>query len=145
MAGTTGIEPATSDVTGLQSEITESLPFRNLRGGRRDPVLGLEPWDEPRTEPRKAGGRDFGRIRCLAHGGRHARWRTYKMVCAEHANMLPRRRVGAVVAIIAFHFGRVHSRRCDNVCASLSAQTVLGGVLGGKSAIYTMITSRKCL
>ena len=29
----------------------------------------------------------------------------------------------------------------DRSCASVSAQTVLGGVLGGNSAFYTMITS----
>jgi hypothetical protein len=57
-------------------------------------------------------------------------------------NMLPR--LGAVVAIIAFHLAGC-IRDDDNVCASLSAQTALGGVLGGKLAIYTMITSRKCL
>jgi hypothetical protein len=71
MARTTGLEPATSDVTGLQSEIpisrisaseicemAEEIQFRDWSVG-----------DEPCTEPRKAGGRDFGHMRYLDHGG----------------------------------------------------------------------------
>jgi hypothetical protein len=40
----------------------------------------------------------------------------------------------AIVAIIGYHLAAC-IRDDDNVCASLSAQTVLGGVLGGKLAI----------
>jgi hypothetical protein len=36
----------------------------------------------------------------------------------------------------------VSGARMDDHVASVSAQTVLGGVLGGNLALYTMITSR---
>src|ERR1035441_5961266 len=147
MAGTTGLEPATSDVKGQQSvRNSENLCPRKLRGEPTGSSFGKGESDEPCKDRRKARP---GRL--PTHEGQFWRRLTSSggVPDRQHDIWLAGRRAparGRVGAVVGDHRG-YHSAGCprDDACASLSAQTCLGGVLGGNLAFYTMITSKTCL
>ena len=135
VAGTTGLEPATSDVDRPAVRNSENLCPPKLRGEQTGSSFGKGESDEPCKDRRKAGRGDFRRMRAISasvdsSGGVPdrqndiwlvGRWRrkTSKVVGAEQCCRASagRRSCG--------RSSRYHLAGCprDDACASLSAQT----------------------